>query len=126
MKNSTRENLNRALLWGPRILGLAVALYLAMFALDAFTSDQSVTAMLGDFVVHAAPAFFILLTVLVSWKRFWIGAMVFSGLALYYALTTLDRFDWVLAISGPLLIVGLLYTLNWWYARKMLRRNIVL
>ena len=117
MKTQTTENFQRVLLWGPRILGLVVALYFGMFALDAFTGDKSWSGKLGDFIVHAAPAMFILLTVLVSWRRFWIGTMVFSGLALYYALTTLDHPDWILAISGPLLLVGILYGLNWWKKR---------
>ena len=96
------------------MLGLVVALYLGMFALDAFTGEKSLTEKVGDFLVHLAPAAFILATVLLSWGRYWIGTLVFSGLAVYYALTTLDRMDWVLAISGPLLFVALLYGLNWW------------
>jgi len=118
MKQSTTENLARVLLWGPRVLGLAVALYLGMFALDAFTGEKTLGGMVGDFLIHSLPALVILATVLVSWKRFWIGTLVFSGLAIYYALTTLDRMDWVVAISGPLLFVGFLYMLNWWKGKN--------
>jgi hypothetical protein len=113
MRKETRENLARVLLWSPRILGFGMALYLTMFAMDAFISEKSLDEKLVDFFLHAAPGLLVGLVVFLSWRRFWIGAVAFTGLGLYYALTTLDRMDWVWAIATPLLVVGLLYALNW-------------
>jgi hypothetical protein len=118
MKAATKENFARVLLWSPRLLGFGVALYLGMFALDAFVGEKPIADKITDFLVHLAPSFLILLTVLLSWRRFWIGALVFTGLAVYYALTTLHRMDWVLAISTPLIGIGLLYGLNWWQVKN--------
>jgi len=103
----------RLVLWAPRFLGVLVALFLGMFALDAFEEGQTFLKSLPDFLIHAAPAFLLLVVVAISWRRDWIGGVVFTVLALCYAATTLYRLDWILSISGPLLIVGLLYFWSW-------------
>lgn len=96
-------------LWSPRILGIGVSLYIAMFALDAMSDGSS------EFLLHLAPAAGLLLIVGFSWNRQWLGAAVFSALALYYAIAMSHRLDWVALISGPLLAAGLLY---WWGWRR--------
>jgi hypothetical protein len=52
--------------------------------------------------------------VAVAWRRPWIGAAAFLLLAAAYALTVPGRLDWILVISGPLFLVGMLYL---WSAR---------
>ncbi len=99
----------RALLWSPRILGICNALFLALFAMDALAEGP--LALL----IHAAPALFLLLVVALAWRWAWIGGLVFIALALLYAATTLQRPDWILSISGPLLAVGILFLLSWRY-----------
>ena len=41
------ETLKRALVWLPRLLGIAVAVFLGMFALDAFSDGQTVGERAG-------------------------------------------------------------------------------
>jgi hypothetical protein len=118
MKAETKANFTRVLLWSPRLLGFGESLYLGKFALAACVGEQPMTDKIADFLVHLTPSLLVLLTVLLSWRRFWIGALVFTGLAVYYALTTLHRMDWVLAISTPLIGIGLLYALNWWRGKN--------
>ena len=38
-------NADRLLLWSPRVLGVAVALFLGMFALDAFEEHQTIAGV---------------------------------------------------------------------------------
>ena len=97
----------RALVWAPRILGIAVALFIGVFALDAL--GEGPRAML----LHLVPTFVLLLAVLLAWHRPWVGAVVFSALSVGYAATVPDRPDWMLVISGPLLVVGLLFLWSW-------------
>lgn len=97
----------RALVWAPRILGIAVALFIGVFALDAL--GEGLRAIL----LHLVPTFVLLLTVLLAWQRPWVGALVFSALAVVYAATVPERPDWILVISGPLLAVGLLFLWSW-------------
>jgi uncharacterized membrane protein YgaE (UPF0421/DUF939 family) len=97
----------RALVWAPRILGIAVALFIGVFALDAL--GEGPRAIL----LHLVPTFVLLLAVFLAWHRPWVGALVFVALAVVYAATVPARPDWILVISGPLLVVGLLFLWSW-------------
>ena len=102
------------LVWSPRILGIAVGLFLAIFALDAFERGTPFRAAALDAALHLVPALVVLAIVGLSWRREWIGAAGFLLLAAAYAVMVRFRFDWTVAISGPLLIVGVLFFWSWW------------
>jgi glucose-6-phosphate-specific signal transduction histidine kinase len=104
---------NRLLLWAPRVVGILVSLFVALFALDAFSEGKSVLQALPDFIVHLAPALLLLAVVLLSWRREWIGALVFTCLAVWYAYAARHHPSWILAISSPLLLAGALFFSSW-------------
>jgi hypothetical protein len=101
------------LLWSPRILGILVCLFLSVFAFDAFGGGKSFGQALSDFGIHVAPMLVLLVIVVVSWRWEWIGAVVFTGLAVGYAYMARDQVSWIAAISGPLLVVGMLFFWSW-------------
>jgi hypothetical protein len=104
------------LLWSPRILGILVSLFIGMFALHAFREGQPFLEALDDFVIHLIPAFVLLALVAVSFRWTWIGGVAFTGLAIAYVLTmSRGRLDWMLVISGPLAIVGVLFLWSWFH-----------
>ena len=100
---------DRALRWLPRVLGLLAALYLAVFALDAFGEGQPAGQALAGFALHLLPAVALLALVALAWRRAWVGALGFLALAAGYAVAARGRPDWILAVSGPLALVGVLY-----------------
>ncbi len=103
------------LLWSPRVLGILVCLFLSVFALDAFSERKGLVQALGDFAIHLVPALVLLAVVAVSWRWEWVGGIVFTGAALAYAYVARGHPAWILVISGPLLIVGILFWLSWRY-----------
>jgi hypothetical protein len=110
MAKTTRS----VLLWGPRIVGILVSLFIGMFALDAFSEGKPFFQALPDFFIHLIPAFVLLAIVGASFRWPWIGAITFTGLAVLYAVTMSNgRLDWMLIISGPLLVVGALFLWSW-------------
>ena len=105
---------DRLLLWTPRVLGILLSLFIGMFALDAFSDRKPLGRALADFGMHLVPALIVLAVAIASFKREWIGGLAFTGLAVVYALTmSRGRVDWMLAISGPLLLVGALFLVSW-------------
>jgi hypothetical protein len=105
---------DRLLLWGPRILGILVSMFIGMFALDAFSDGKPFLQALPDFIIHLIPAFVLLGLVVASFRWEWIGAVAFIGLAVVYAVTmSKGRLDWMLTISGPLVVVGALFLWSW-------------
>ncbi len=107
----TRKDL--LLLWSPRILGIAVSLFLSLFALDAFERGKPVASVLTDFALHLVPAAVVLAIVALSWRRPWIGGVAFVLLGAAYGPTVNFRLDWTLPISGPLLTAGVLFLWSW-------------
>jgi hypothetical protein len=107
------------LLWGPRILGIVVSLFVGMFALDAFAEGVPLSQALVDFLIHLIPAVVLLALVLASFRWEWIGGLAFTGLAVIYAVTMSNgRLDWMLTISGPLVLVGALFLWSWFHRPK--------
>jgi hypothetical protein len=101
------------LLWNARLLGIAVSVFLGLFALDALEPGKPLPTAFGDLAIHLLPALAVLAIVVVSWRRPWIGGIAFLALAVAYALRVPSRLDWILAISGPLMVVGLLFLWSW-------------
>ena len=117
------SSVRKLMLWSPRVLGILVALFLAVFALDAFGEGKGLVEALPDFLIHVAPALVLLLVVAVSWRWEWVGGVVFTAVAVAYSVTTLHRLDWVLAIAGPLLVVGSLFLLSWHHHKELRARS---
>ena len=97
----------KLLLWSPRILGILIALFLGVFALDAIGDG------LPAFLLHAAPGIVLLMVVAVSWRWEWVGGAVFIALAVLSGVLAWARGPWNLVVCGPVLAVGVLFLLSW-------------
>jgi len=105
------------LVWAPRVAGVVVTAFLAMFALDAFDGGPLFQMLLG-FVIHLIPAAIVGLVVAVAWRHPWAGAAGFGALAATYAAMVPERPDWILAIAGPLVVTAVLFALSALGARR--------
>jgi len=94
-------------LWVPRMAGIAMSAFLAVFAFDAFGGKPFLEA-LPEFLIHLAPAAIVLAVVALAWRYPLAGAGVFGALAAGYAAVVHGRPDWTFAIAGPLEGVGAL------------------
>lgn len=103
----------RMLFWAPRVLGLAVSLFIGLFALDAFSGPGPLIERIAAFAIHLIPAMVLLAIVAVAWRWEWVGGVAFVALAAVYAASVRGRLDWIAVISGPLLAVGLLFLWSW-------------
>ncbi len=116
------ERSRKLVLWSPRILAIVVCLVLSLFALDAFGNGKTLREALPDFAMHLAPVLALLAVVGISWRWEWVGGLAFTGLAAGYAYFARNHVSWVLCISAPLLIVGILFFWSW-LRHKDLRAN---
>lgn len=102
---------NRWVVWAPRVFGIAVSLFLALFALDSFDGGP-LTETIPGFLMHLIPAAIVAAVVAAGWRHPWIGAAGFGALAIAYAAMVPSRPDWILLISGPLAVTALLSALG--------------
>lgn len=110
------ETTKRLLYWSPRVLCIFFALLLGVFTLDVFSMQLSPWELVGALVLHLLPALIVLAILALVWRHEWIGAFLFPLLAIAYLALTWGRLHWIAyaLISGPLLLVGVLFLVNWW------------
>jgi hypothetical protein len=111
----------RALFWTPRILCIAFALFLVIFAFDVFDEAHGFWETAAALGMHLIPNFLLIIVLIVSWKREWFGALLFGALGVLYIVTMWRRFplDVYLLIAGPLFVMAILFYLNWHYRREL-------
>ena len=115
----------RLLFWTPRVLGIAFALFISIFAMDVFTAHYSLPQLLVALGMHLIPTALIVVALAVAWRWEWVGAVLFFGLGVAYIVTVRGRaqWDWYLFIAGPLFLVGLLFLLNWRHRAELRQRT---
>jgi len=101
------------LLWTPRIAGIAMGLFLALFAFDAFREAQSAFQAIPAFLMHLIPSAVVLGGVALAWRFPLAGAVTFTGLALAYAISVHWRLDWMAVIATPLVVIATLFAASW-------------
>jgi hypothetical protein len=106
--------------WAPRILGIIMVLFLAVFSLDVVGMAKNPGDLVVGMLMHNIPSFVLILLLVVSWKREIIGGIIFPLLGLAYSLSSLTAHWSVhLAISAPLILTGVLFLLCWNERRKL-------
>ena len=106
---------NKFLIWLPRILSILFALFISLFALDVFSEGNSLLKSILAFTIHLIPTYLIVLTLVISWKRELIGAVIYIILGLAYIIMAWGKFPLsaYLLIAGPLFVISILFGINW-------------
>lgn len=104
--------------WLPRILTLLLAGFLSLFAIDVFQEGYGFFKTITSLFMHLMPVWVILIVLWISWNRPMIGAIFYPCLGIAYAITAWDRPDWIAAITGPLVLIGAVYAVQFWVMYK--------
>jgi len=109
------ETTHRFLYWTPRILCIAFAAFISIFAFDVFEMPLSIPEKALALLMHLIPTFLVILALVIVWRREWIGALVFPLLAVVHLVTKWGVLDWsaYAIIDGPLVLLGVLFWMNW-------------
>ena len=117
MKQANRD----IVLWAPRVVGLGLALFLSLFALDTFGDPRGVIATIIALLMGLIPALITLTAVAIGWKHEGIASVIFLVGAIFYAVNALEHPDWILIITGPLVLEAALFYLSWRQSRHRQR-----
>ena len=92
-----------AILWTPRVLAMALALLLAMFATDVFLEGNDFWQTSEDFVLHLIPALCVIVILAIGWHRDGLASVGFLALAIAYfiALSGWKHFPETLILTLP-------------------------
>lgn len=108
-------SLTQFLHWTPRILGLALGLFVGVFALDVFGEQRPLGETLLAFLIHLLPAAIVLAAVAVRWRWELAGGILFLGLAGWYLAMTASWAPWsaYLLFAGVPALLGILFLADW-------------
>jgi hypothetical protein len=102
------------LYWSPRVLTIAFAIFLSLFALDVFNENLGLWHILGALSIHLIPAALVGAVLVVAWRHEWVGGVTFALAAGFYGWNVMPRHvDWALTIAVPLLAIAVLFLVNW-------------
>jgi len=99
-------------------------MFLSLFALDVFNEGYGFWETIIALLIHLVPVYIVAIVLVIAWRWEWVGAILFIALALFYLVLSWGRFHWsaYLGISGPLVLLGVLFMLNWIYREQLRMR----
>ena len=109
------------LLWAPRILCILFAIFISLFAFDVFDQGTGFWKTLLALLIHLIPTFFIIIILILSWKRSWIGGISFILLGIAYIFWSSQTGRGSQIIYILLFLVGILF-LTSWFLRKDIKK----
>ena len=111
----------RLLYWIPRVLCIVFILFISLFALDVFNESKGVGKIILDLFMHLIPTFVLTSVLILTWRREWIGGIIFISLGFLYIINMWGRFPLAtyILIAGPLFLIGILFLLNWKYRAQL-------
>ena len=112
-----QSNTKRFLYWAPRILGILIAVFVSLFALDVFGEDYNFWETIVALMMHLIPTAIILIFLAIAWRWERAGGFLFIALGVLYFALFWDPSRWpaYLMISGPLFLAGVLFLFDGYY-----------
>jgi len=104
----------RLIFWSPRVLCIAFAIFLSLFALDVFNEGYGVAKTVLALAIHLIPSAIVVIMLAISWRWEWVGGVLFIAAGILYLTRMWHHPSAVAGISGPLFLVGALFLLNSW------------
>jgi hypothetical protein len=98
------------LYWLPRILGILFAIFISIFALDAFGEGNPFLEAVVGFLIHLIPTYIVIAVLLIAWKWELVGGILFILVGASY-LVWAHILHWTafLLIGGPPILIGILF-----------------
>lgn len=97
--------------WAPRIAALVISFFVSLFSLDVFGMEGTPLELLLGFIMHSIPSIFMILMLVIAWRRPVVGAVAFflGGLIFFRFVVMGGGLGHFLLFSGPLLLIAALF-----------------
>lgn len=109
--------LSRFLFYTPRIAGILMILFVALFAQDVFTAGGNFWEQLLGFAIHAAPSIVLAILMFFAWRKPVIGFIVFGLVAVFFLRYVFGSADFgasnFLMFVAPMALISSLFWINW-------------
>lgn len=114
---ANRDRFLLFLRWAPRIACILFAAFLSLFSLDVFDQHAGFWETAGGFLVHNIPTVVIIIILLLSWKKPWIGGIGFAALGIaWFSFVPGESLHPVIYV--PVFIIAAMFFLDWFLTKK--------
>lgn len=107
--------------WMPRILTILFAIMISFFAFDVFGQGTGFWITLFALLIHLIPTFLIIIILILSWKRPWIGGISLISLGIAYIIWSSQAGRGASFVYIVLFAVGILFLASW-FLRKEIKK----
>ncbi len=110
------QRLSRFLYYTPRISGILMILFVALFALDVFGGNEPIWEQILGFIIHAAPSIILAILMIFAWRKPVIGFIVYGLAAIGFLFFVFDsKFgpSNFMMFVAPLALISGLFWINW-------------
>jgi Na+/proline symporter len=110
-------------IWIPRVMIILLAAFMALFSLDVFDSQAAFGQKMLGLLIQNIPSLILLLVLLLTWKRPFLGGIIFGVLAVLFVVAIAIYFTKFLivdtiAFAVPMIIGSLLFFMAYYRMRK--------
>lgn len=117
--------MKKLLFWAPRILAILFSMFIMLFSFDVFDGTISIINQMIGFFMHNIPVLIMILIIVLAWKKDIIGMIGFGLMTIILFIMVTSSMSRegtaihpaVFIISGPALLIALLYGLNWYLSK---------
>jgi len=101
--------------WAPRLAAILIIFFVSLFSLDVFEMEATPLELLGGFLIHNIPSFFLILMLIFAWRRPVVGFIAFFIAGVFFLRFVIFGADLghFLLFSGPLLLISALFYADW-------------
>lgn len=92
-----------------RILAIAQAMFLAVFALEVWQEHKTALALAEALFIHLLPSILIVISLFIAWKHPRRGAFIFTLLGIIYSVNEWGHWRAIGLLAAPLIIIGILF-----------------
>ena len=113
----------RTLFWTPRILCILFIAFVSLFALDVFQEGRGFWQTAIALSMHLFPSFVMLAALVLAWRWEWIGAVIFTACAAFFAIIVRGTWPVKATFAIPCLVTACLFLFNWLKRNELRARS---
>lgn len=108
-------HLAKTIFRAPRLAAILIIFFVSLFSLDVFAMEATPLELLVGFIMHNLPSIFMILVLVIAWRRPVVGFIAFLLAGLFFLrFVVFDvSLGYLLLFTGPLLLISALFYADW-------------
>jgi len=116
--------MNKFIIWAPRAISIILIIFISLFAFDGFVPGTTGYEKTLSLAIGLLPAIILTLALILGWFFKLAGGIAYIslGIAMTFFFNTYQSDLSFLTLSSPVLVVGILFILSYFYEKATPRK----